>query len=68
MTAMPGDDREVLLPGGFTQRLPGQPDRGHRTGAHGRPSSPAVHALLRHLESVGFDGAPRLLGVDERGR
>ncbi|WP_235834386.1 phosphotransferase enzyme family protein [Actinomadura logoneensis] len=33
-------------------------------GAH----SPAVHGLLRHLEAVGFDGAPRMLGVDERGR
>jgi Ser/Thr protein kinase RdoA (MazF antagonist) len=31
-------------------------------------SSPATHALLRHLERVGFDGAPRLLGVDERDR
>jgi Phosphotransferase enzyme family len=29
---------------------------------------PAVHALLRHFERVGFDGAPRVLGVDERGR
>jgi hypothetical protein len=28
------------------------------------PWSPAVHRLLRHLESVGFDGAPRLVGVD----
>jgi len=27
-----------------------------------------VHALLRHFESVGFDGAPRFLGIDERGR
>jgi len=27
-----------------------------------------VHALLRHLERVGFEGAPRLLGVDEQGR
>lgn len=33
-----------------------------------RPSSPSVHALLRHLEAAGFDGAPRVLGVDERGR
>jgi aminoglycoside phosphotransferase (APT) family kinase protein len=33
-----------------------------------RPSSPAIHALLRHLEAVGFEGAPRLLGVDEQGR
>ena len=32
------------------------------------PHSPLVHALLRHLAQVGFDGAPRLLGVDERGR
>jgi hypothetical protein len=23
-----------------------------------------VHALLRYLEAVGFDGAPRLLGID----
>jgi hypothetical protein len=35
-----------------------------RTG----PWSPAVHALLRHLEAVGFDGAPRFLGIDGRGR
>lgn len=30
--------------------------------------TPAVHALLRHLEEVGFDGAPRVLGMDEQGR
>ena len=28
----------------------------------------AVHALLLHFESVGFEGAPRFLGIDERGR
>lgn len=33
-----------------------------------RASSTAAQALLRHLEHVGFDGAPRFLGVDERGR
>ena len=32
------------------------------------PWTPAVHALLRHLEGVGFDGAPRVLGFDEKGR
>jgi hypothetical protein len=32
------------------------------------PWSEAVHALLRHLKTVGFAGAPRFLGVDERGR
>lgn len=30
--------------------------------------SPAIHKLLLHLESVGFDGAPRFLGIDEVGR
>ncbi|MEA2527286.1 MAG: hypothetical protein QOF73_4513 [Thermomicrobiales bacterium] len=38
-----------------------------------RPSAhwtPAVHALLRHLEAVGFDGAPRVVGtgLDASGR
>ena len=31
------------------------------------PWTPAVHALLRHLEVVGFDGAPRVLGIDAEG-
>lgn len=36
-----------------------------------RPTGPhtdAVDALLRHFETVGFDGAPRPLGRDARGR
>jgi hypothetical protein len=32
------------------------------------PWTPAVHALLRYLEEVGFDGAPRVRGIDEQGR
>lgn len=32
------------------------------------PSSAAVRALLVHLENVGFEGAPRFLGVDDEGR
>ena len=32
------------------------------------PWTPAVHALLAHLHDVGFRGAPRPLGIDERGR
>ena len=32
------------------------------------PWTPAVHALLEHLYAVGFRGAPRPLGLDERGR
>lgn len=30
--------------------------------------TPAVHALLSHLEREGFADAPRALGIDERGR
>ena len=36
-----------------------------------RPTGPwtlAVHHLLRHLEQVGFQGAPRALGIDEQAR
>jgi hypothetical protein len=32
------------------------------------PHSPLVHALLAHLESAGFEGAPRFLGIDGSGR
>jgi hypothetical protein len=32
------------------------------------PWTPAVHALLTHLHEAGFRGAPRPLGIDERGR
>ena len=35
-----------------------------RTG----PWTPAVHAVLRHLEAVGFPYAPRVLGLDEQSR
>lgn len=33
-----------------------------------RPWSASTHALLGHLEAVGFTGAPRFLGVDDSGR
>jgi hypothetical protein len=32
------------------------------------PWTPAVHALLGHLHRAGYTGAPRPLGIDERGR
>ncbi|MDQ3855142.1 MAG: phosphotransferase, partial [Chloroflexota bacterium] len=32
------------------------------------PWTPAVHALLRHLERAGFEGAPRVLGIDDQWR
>lgn len=41
---------------GDTVRRPILKDRSH------------VHALLRHLEGQGFDGAPRLIGMDEQNR
>ncbi|WP_300007431.1 phosphotransferase [Pseudonocardia sp.] len=58
---------EVPLLGGTANR-----GRVHRVGdTVRRPlrrTTPAVHALLRHLEDVGFDGAPRVLGIDDDGR
>jgi hypothetical protein len=30
--------------------------------------TPAVHALLAHLEAAGFDASPRAFGVDDEGR
>ncbi|RAS63780.1 phosphotransferase family enzyme [Lentzea atacamensis] len=32
------------------------------------PWTPAVHELLDHLRDKGFSGAPRAVGIDERGR
>jgi len=32
------------------------------------PSSVAVRSLLLHLADVGFEGAPRFLGIDDKGR
>lgn len=57
-----------------TPLLGGTANRGrvHRVGdTVRRPlrrTTPAVHALLQHLEDVGFDGAPRVLGIDDDGR
>ena len=55
------DDREQTLGGRMTSGIVRCGDRISRpTG----PWSPAVHEYLRHLESVGFAGAPRVLGVE----
>jgi hypothetical protein len=58
-------ERELLSGG----NMAGEVVRVGRT-VHRRagPSTPAVHDLLRHLERVGFGGAPRALGTDEDGR
>lgn len=51
-----GNTHEAIVRIGDTVKRP--------TGAW----TPGVHALLRHLEAVGFDGAPRVLGIDDLGR
>ena len=55
---------EEALPGTFTTLAKVGNTVRRSTG----PWTPAVHALLRHLERAGFDGAPRVLGVDTQGR
>jgi hypothetical protein len=58
---------EILLRGGLTNA-----GRVTRVGDTVRrpppPTGAAKRALLEHLERVGFDGAPRFLGIDDRGR
>ncbi len=50
-----GGDRGAHLVDGTVRRATG-------------PWTPAVHALLHHLASHGFRGAPRVLGIDAHGR
>ena len=58
---------EITLEGGLANH--GQVVRvGDTVRRPQRPTSPATHALLRHLADVGFAGAPRFLGIDEQGR
>lgn len=60
------DDEEVPLTGGdVTQGLVRVGDTVRRPLGE---QSETVHAVLRHLEAAGFEGAPRFLGIDERGR
>src|SRR4051794_11136049 len=56
---------EVSLPGGNTTGALLVGDTVHKRAS---PWTPTVHALLRHLEAAGFDGAPRALGFDDHGR
>ncbi len=56
---------EQRLPGG---RHVGGVRIGDTVHRPANPWTPAVHGLLRHLDAVGFSGAPRVLGFDERGR
>jgi len=57
---------EQPLPEGLGGAPVSRSDRGvHRPIG---PWTPTVHAFLRHLEEVGFDGAPKVCGTDESGR
>ena len=53
------------LPGGLTTGAVLIGDVVHKPTA---PWTSTVHALLRHLEDVAFDDAPRALGFDDQGR
>jgi len=66
MTVVYAEGEELPLAGG--RQTPGVVRVGNTVRRPTGPHSPFVHDLLRYLEAVGFEGAPRLLGVDERGR
>ena len=59
-------DGEVPLSGGNATR--GVVRVGDTVRRPATPASAAVDALLRHLNEVGYLGAPRTFGFDERGR
>ena len=56
---------EERLPGGLTTGAVLIGEVIHKPAA---PWTSTVHALLRHLEDAGVDGAPRALGFDDQGR
>lgn len=62
--AATGDAEEALTGGSISNPV--------RVGGTVRrqagPWTPTVHALLRHLEDAGFEGAPRAIGFDDAGR
>jgi hypothetical protein len=60
------DSEEVPLTGGIS--TPGVVRVGATVRRPLKPDSDLVHVLLRHFEERGFEGAPRFLGIDSRGR
>ncbi|MGH2503216.1 MAG: phosphotransferase, partial [Ktedonobacterales bacterium] len=56
---------EIALTGGNVSTVTRIGATVHRSAG---PWTPAVHALLRHLEHAGYAHAPRALGMDEQGR
>ena len=61
-----GSEPEIPLLGGDVTEGVVRVGNTVRRPVHG--NSPLVHALLKHLEDVGFAGAPRFLGIDSAGR
>jgi len=59
-------DAEIPLQGG--RITPGVVRVGQTVRRPPRLTAEFVHVLLEHLAAVGFDGAPRFLGTDEKGR
>lgn len=66
MTIVGTEGEELPLAGG--RQTPGVVRVGNTVRRPTGPHSPFVHDLLRQLEAVGFQEAPRLLGVDGRRR
>jgi Phosphotransferase enzyme family len=60
------EEEELPLTGGMS--TPGVVRVGDTVRRPVKPDSDYVHALLAHFERAGFDGAPRFLGTDDRGR
>ncbi|MEW2356970.1 aminoglycoside phosphotransferase family protein [Spirillospora sp. NPDC029432] len=60
---MPSDPSFVPLTGAEGQPTP-VARHGDTVVRPATPYTPAVHALLRHLESAGFSGAPRVVAAD----
>lgn len=58
--------KEAALKGG--RSTPGVVRVGETVRRPMKENSAFAHGLLRHLELKGFDGAPRFLGLDEKGR
>ena len=56
---------EMALSGGNASMVSRIGETVHRGVGHWTKS---VHGLLRHLEAVGFDGVPRVLGLDDNNR
>src|SRR4051794_41806084 len=56
---------EQQLPGGLSF---GAVRAGDEVRRPAQPWTATVHSVLRHLEDVGFDGAPRARGFDDQGR